>query len=88
MYVCMSVRVRLTIDELVEDLIKIPLVCQPGEMFYYGWSYDVSTHTQHTTARHTGGRRWLSVLCYHVRLHGPSLTMAWWLCFEQPLVND
>lgn len=38
---------RLTIDELVEDLIKIPLVCQPGEMFYYGWSYDVSTHTAH-----------------------------------------
>lgn len=66
----MSVRVRLTIDELVEDLIKIPLVCQPGEMFYYGWSYDVSTHAEHTTGRHIESRRCLSDYAHPREWHG------------------
>lgn len=43
---CLSV-CRMNIDELADQIARVPLVCQPGEYFYYGWSYDVSNSAAH-----------------------------------------
>lgn len=37
----------MNIDELADQIARVPLVCQPGEYFYYGWSYDVSNSAAH-----------------------------------------